>query len=80
MKVTVDLSESELEEVCFLTGEAKKGPAIRRLVQDALMLKRREQIAQKYISGEWGVELTTYEEGRSLDKATAEARNRAGRD
>ena len=56
MRVTVDIPESDLEEICFFTGEKKKGPAIRKMVTDALMLKRREHLAQKFISGEWGAD------------------------
>jgi len=67
MKITVDLPDSELKEICFFTGESKKGPAIRKMVADALMMKRREMLAQKFVSGEWGVELATFEEGRSRD-------------
>jgi hypothetical protein len=31
------------------------------------MLKRRELLAQKFISGDWGVELKSFEEGRAAD-------------
>ena len=48
-EVTVDISDSELDEICFFTGEKKKGPAIRKMVIDALMLKRRQQLAQKFL-------------------------------
>ncbi len=61
MKITVDISDSDIREVCLVTGEKKKGPAIRKLVADALMLKRREKLAQKFIDGEWGVELNGFE-------------------
>ncbi len=61
MKVTVELSDSELKEVCRITGQSKKGPAIRMLVVDTLMLKRRERLAEKFISGEWGVDLPSFE-------------------
>ena len=57
MKITVEISDSDLKEVCRVTGEKKKGPAIRKLVADALLLKRREKLAQKFIDGEWGGEL-----------------------
>ena len=60
MKVTVELSDSELKEVCRITGQSKKGPAIRMLVVDTLMLKRRERLAEKFISGEWGVHLPSF--------------------
>ena len=68
MKVTVDFSESELAEIIVFSGEKKKGPAIRKLVYDALMLKRRGQLAEKFISGEWGVELAGFEEGQEWDR------------
>ena len=68
MKITVEMSDSELKEICRLTGESKKGPAIRKLVADALMLKRREEIAQKFIDNEWGVELKGFEAARAADQ------------
>jgi hypothetical protein len=76
MKVTVEISDSELKEICFFTGEKKKGPAIRRMVVDALMLKRREKLAQKFISGEWGTQLAGFEKGRAQDRRAS--RKRAG--
>jgi len=79
MKITVDLPDSELKEICFFTGEAKKGPAIRKMVTDALMMKRREMLSQKFISGEWGVDLATFEEGRSRDRQAGKKRNQMWR-
>ena len=61
MKVTVELSDTEMTEILELTGERKKGPAIRRLMEEALQQHRRAQIAQRFLSGEWGVELESYE-------------------
>ena len=75
MKITVEFSDSEVQEICRYTGERKKGPAIRKLVVDALMLKRREDIAGKFISGKWGTELAGFEEARSADRATAAKRD-----
>ncbi len=69
MKITVEISDSEIKEICRVTGERKKGPAIRKLVVDALMLKRREKLAQKFIDGEWGVELKGVEAARSAERA-----------
>ena len=68
MKITVEFPDSEVVEICRVTGENKKGPAIRKLVTDALRLKRREQLAQKFISGEWGVELKGFEAGHTADR------------
>jgi hypothetical protein len=79
MKISVELSENELREICRVTGEAKKGPAIRKLLLDALMLKRRAKLAERFISGEWGVELAGYEKGKSTDVSKSVARSKAWR-
>ena len=68
MKITVELPESDIKEICRVTGESKKGPAIRKLVTDALGLKRREKLAQKFITGEWGVELKGFEAAQARDR------------
>jgi hypothetical protein len=70
MRITVELPDSEIKEICRITGESKKGPAIRKLVADALMLKRRQALMQKFISGEWGVELKGFEEARAAERRT----------
>lgn len=74
MKITVELPDSEIEEICRLTGESKKGPAIRKLVLDSLMMKRRRAIAEKFISGQWSAELPGFEESRLSDRAAAKSR------
>jgi len=79
MKITVELPDSELKEICFFTGESKKGPAIRKMVTDALMMKRREALAQKFISGKWGVELAGFESGQVKDRQAEEKRRRIWR-
>jgi hypothetical protein len=76
MKITVDIPDSDVKEICRVTGESKKGPAIRKLLTDALMLKRREMLAQRFISGDWGVELRGLETGQAADR---EADRRDGR-
>jgi len=68
MKVTVDLSDHEMQEILELTGERKKGPAIRRLMEEALQQRRRARIAQRFLSGEWGVELESYEADQVRDR------------
>jgi hypothetical protein len=68
MKITVEISDSDIKEICRVTGESKKGPAIRKLVADALMLKRREKLAQKFITSEWGVELKGFETAHAADE------------
>jgi len=73
MKVTVELSDSEMGEILALTGERKKGPAIRRLMEEALQQRRRAQVAQRFLSGEWGVELESFEAGQERDRQQAQA-------
>ena len=72
MKVTVELSDQEMAEVLELTGERKKGPAIRRLMEEALQQRRRAQIAQRFLSGEWEVELETYEADQDRERLRAQ--------
>ena len=72
LKVTVELSDQEMAEVLELTGERKKGPAIRRLMEEALQRRRRAQIAQRFLSGEWGVELETYEADQERERLRAQ--------
>jgi hypothetical protein len=69
MKITVDLPENDLREICRITGIAKKGTAIRKLVTDALQLQRRAEISGKFVSGEWSVELNNFEASRSADRS-----------
>ncbi len=61
MKVTVDIPDEDLADICRFTGESREGPALLRFITDALMMKRREQIARKFVSGEWGVEMEGWE-------------------
>jgi len=68
MKVTVELSDTEMTEILELTGEHKKGPAIRRLMEEALQQHRRAQIAQRFLSGEWGVELESFEADQERER------------
>ena len=73
MKVTVELSDKEMGEILALTGERKKGPAIRRLREEALQQRRRAQVAQRFLSGEWGVELESFEADQERDRQQAQA-------
>jgi hypothetical protein len=79
MKITVEISDSELKELRKLTGERKKGPAIRKVVVDALKLRRRREMNEKFLSGEWGVELKGYEEAQKKDKEDQEEMERRWR-
>ncbi len=68
MKISVELTEDELREISRVTGIEKKGPAIRKLVVDALQLQRRAEISAKFLSGEWFAELGGYEESKAADR------------
>lgn len=46
---------------------------------DHLMLERRKSIAEKFLSGEWGVDLEGFSEGRAADRASAADRDQAWR-
>ncbi|MCP9927622.1 hypothetical protein [Cyanobium sp. CH-040] len=43
------------------------GPAIRCLREEALQRRRRARIAQRFLSGEWGVELEGFEAEQERD-------------
>jgi hypothetical protein len=64
----VEVSDEELREILELTGERKKGPAIRVLMEQALQLRRRKRLAQRFLCGEWGVELRGYEAARERER------------
>lgn len=49
-------------------SSARKAPAIRRLMEEALQQRRRAQIAQRFLSGEWGVELETDEADQERER------------
>ncbi|MEO1004121.1 MAG: hypothetical protein AAFX65_13555 [Cyanobacteria bacterium J06638_7] len=61
-----------MAEILRLTGERKKGPAISRLMEEALQQRRRAQIAERFVSGEWGVELESFEVDQELDRQRAQ--------
>jgi hypothetical protein len=57
MKVTVELSDSEVDEIIRITKEKRKGPAIRMLARDALRLRKREALRRRILKGEWSIEI-----------------------
>jgi len=57
MKITVELSDKETEEICRMAGEKKKGPAVRKLALESLALRRREVLLGRIVSGKANVEL-----------------------
>ncbi len=64
MKVTVELPDSAIRDICRYAGEKKKGPAIRKLVLEAALLRRRRELLKKVTSGEWSVDLPDWRELR----------------
>lgn len=48
-------------------SERKKGPAIPRLSEEALQQRRRARIAQRFLRGEWRVELEGFEADQERD-------------
>ena len=69
MKVTVDLSENELREITEITGISRKGPAIRKLLTNALQLQRRAAISAKFLSGEWSAGLEGFDAAKAAERA-----------
>lgn len=69
MKITVELPENELVEICEITGISKKGPAIRKLLTDTLQSQRRARIAGKFLSGQWSAELNDFDSSKAADRA-----------
>ena len=64
MKITVDISETDLREIQRHSGEKKKGPAIQKFIADRLKLARRREITRKFLSGEWSAELPSIDKLR----------------
>lgn len=70
MKISVELPEKELSQICEFSGIAKKGPAIHKMLADSLLAQRRANIAGKFLSGEWSAELSGYEAAKESDRMT----------
>ena len=67
MKITVDFSESELKEIMRLSGEKKKGPAVRKFVVSELQLRRRREITQQLLAGKVSAHINLSKTTRDLD-------------
>jgi hypothetical protein len=68
MKISVELSDSELKDVCRFTGLKKKGPAIRKMVVDELMMRKRRAFVEEVLAGKFSAELAGFEEARAKDR------------
>lgn len=73
MKITVELASKEVREICHLTGIPKMGPALRRMITDSLLLKRRTLISEKFLSNEWSAELEGFEAAKVQDRGTSQS-------
>jgi hypothetical protein len=80
MKITVELSENELSEICEITSITKKGPAIRKLLADTLQTQRRARIAGKFLSGQWSAELKDFEVSKAADRSRSQTLSEQWRD
>ncbi len=68
MKISVEFSDSEMKEICRITGIKKKGPAIRKILIDALMVKKRQAFVDEVVSGKWSAKFEGFEEARAKDR------------
>lgn len=68
MKITVDIPDKDLPDILKYSGERKKGPAIAKLLADTLMLKRRRDLSEKVMSGEWQVTLEEWPVSRARER------------
>ncbi len=80
MKITVDLPETELTEICEITGISKKGPAIRKLLTDTLKTQRRARIAEKFLSGQWSADLKGFEAAKAAGRTQSQTLSEQWRD
>jgi Arc/MetJ family transcription regulator len=57
MRVTVEIDESVLKDVMRFTGEKRKGAAVAKMATEACQLKKRMEITEKFMTGEWTIDL-----------------------
>jgi hypothetical protein len=69
MKITVDISDKDLPDILRFSGEKKKGPAIAKLLAESLMLKRRRDLSDKVMAGEWQVAVEAWPASRARERA-----------
>jgi hypothetical protein len=70
MKITVEISDKDLPDILRFSGEKKKGPAIAKLLADSLMLKRRRDLSERVMSGEWQVAVEAWPASRARERAS----------
>lgn len=58
MRITVDIEESELEELLKLTGEKKKSSAVNKVVTDYLNRKKAKEFGRLLREGHFDIDFT----------------------
>ena len=64
MKISVEISDYELDEIRRFADEKHKGPAIRKLALEGLRLRKRKAMNDKIMAGAWSVEIPVLEQLR----------------
>lgn len=72
----LDETVADLLRIGLATASVRAATAIRA---DSSMLEERKRIADRFITGEWGVELAGLAEGRVADRESARVRASAWR-
>jgi plasmid stability protein len=73
----LDETVTELLRAGLAASPVRSATVIRA---DAAMLEARKQAFEGFLTGELGFDLSGFEEGRAIDRAKAEAREKAWRD
>lgn len=68
MKITVDVPEKDLKDILKFSKERKKGPAISKFLNAALMLRRREEFCNQVMAGTIRVDFPEWEATRVAER------------
>jgi hypothetical protein len=80
MRITVELPDNEVREIIEITGIHEKGLAIRKLVENSLMIARRREIARKFMDGTHSAELSGFEVARKSERKESQTLSELWRD
>lgn len=61
MKMSIEISESDLADIMRLTGEGKKGPAVVKFLQAGLQLSRRRELTDEVLAGRGGIDMPRWQ-------------------
>ena len=56
VKITVEIDAQDMRDVIRFSGEKRRGAALAKFLASSLQLSRRREVADKFLSGEWGTE------------------------